>query len=569
MTRLRSSRTASAERTSPGPATPRRGLYFRSVLPALELRQLPVLFVDCQATTAAPRGQLLELAWATASDGPLEVAARLVRLPAGERVPPQVERITGITTAAAASGVSAADAFASLKQAAAALGEPAPAVAHFARFERPFLDAHGGSAAVELVCTHEVARRLLPELPRRSLRALSGYFGRAVPALRRAAAHVEATAYVWRAMLPLLEARGVCTWAALRAWLCRPPERRARSRYGWPMPRELRLSTPDAPGLYRMLRSSGDVLYVGKATSLKKRVNSYFRKHRGVHERTLEMLSQARGLSYVVAESPLEAALLEPDEIKRHRPPYNVAHVDTGRDVWFVSSDWSERSLRASPRCPIGPFPSLELVEQVAALAAASPTTLGRYGPSPGLFAEGHAGFLAAHPELRQPGRSGLERLLAVAGRLWREGRRAGDDDDEPLDEAAVERWTVATTQRALEWLALRAGLALRRARWLTRLSEATLAWSERSAGPRRLVLERGVVSARESGPLDGLPVPLGHRLSRAARHEGFDVARLDRLRALTTELKRLVEEGAQVRLRLNDGPPLDEVSLARILGWL
>ena len=74
-----------------------------------------------------------------------------------------------------------------------------------------------------------------------------------------------------------------------------------------------------------MLRTDGSVLYVGKAASLHHRVNSYFRKQNGVPERLLEMLSQARAISFDVTPSPLEAALLEPDEIKRHRPPYNVA----------------------------------------------------------------------------------------------------------------------------------------------------------------------------------------------------------------------------------------------------
>jgi excinuclease UvrABC nuclease subunit len=74
-----------------------------------------------------------------------------------------------------------------------------------------------------------------------------------------------------------------------------------------------------------MLRTDDSVLYVGKAASLHHRVNSYFRKQNGVPERSLEMLSQARAISFDVTPSPLEAALLEPDEIKRHRPPYNVA----------------------------------------------------------------------------------------------------------------------------------------------------------------------------------------------------------------------------------------------------
>ena len=60
------------------------------------------------------------------------------------------------------------------------------------------------------------------------------------------------------------------------------------------MPREVRLSLPDAPGIYRMLRTDDSVLYVGKAASLHHRVNSYFRKQNGIPERSLEMLSQAR-----------------------------------------------------------------------------------------------------------------------------------------------------------------------------------------------------------------------------------------------------------------------------------
>src|SRR5262245_64914602 len=107
------------------------------------------------------------------------------------------------------------------------------------------------------------------------------------------------------------------------------------------MPLNMRLSLPDAPGVYRMLRTSGDVLYVGKAASLRHRVNSHFRKQNGMPERTLEMLSQARGISFEVTPSALEAALFEPDEIKRHQPPYNVALTSEDRALWFAPPDLS------------------------------------------------------------------------------------------------------------------------------------------------------------------------------------------------------------------------------------
>ena len=184
-------------------------------------------------------------------------------------------------------------------QAASLTQQPAPTVIHFARFEQPFLRTLGtGFFPLDVVCTHDIARRLLPNLPRCSLRALAGYFGRAVGALRRSADHVEATAFVWQELVRLLETKGVSTWSALHDWLAAPVEPTRCRRRVWPMPRDVRLSLPHAPGIYRMLRTDGSVLYVGKAASLHDRVNSYFRKQNGVPERLLEMLSQARAISF-------------------------------------------------------------------------------------------------------------------------------------------------------------------------------------------------------------------------------------------------------------------------------
>src|SRR4030095_1890662 len=99
-------------------------------------------------------------------------------------------------------------------------GTPAPTVIHFARFEQPFLRAlAGGAPPLDIVCTHDIARRLLPDLPRCGVRALTGYFGRGGGALRRSADHVEATAFVWRELVRLLRDEGISTWSALQNWL--------------------------------------------------------------------------------------------------------------------------------------------------------------------------------------------------------------------------------------------------------------------------------------------------------------------------------------------------------------
>jgi DNA polymerase-3 subunit epsilon len=538
------------------------------------LSQLEVLVVDCQATAAAPRGHLLEIGWARVRTTITNSHACLIALPDRARIPPAVARITGISEPMMRNGVDAHLAWRKLSgQAASSTQQPAPTVIHFARFELPFLcELAGGAPPLDVVCTHDIARRLLPDLPRRSLRALTGYFGRAVGALRRSADHVEATAFVWRELVHLLDMEGVSTWSALREWLTAPADSTTYLRRVWPMPRDIRLSLPDAPGVYRLLRTSGDVLYVGKASSLRRRVNSYFRKQRGVPERLLEMLSQARALSFEVTPSALEAALLEPDEIKRYRPPYNVALTVNDRAVWFASHDLSARSPQPSPRCPLGPFPSAEALDEFGALARADRAALahGRWGPDAATFDAGYTRLCGAHRELSRNDLDPHLRLLRLGTRLWQEGRRDRDADDAETGRRIAE-WTPELVQVSLEWLALRAALARRRAIWLTRLVHATVVWTEPGAtGARLIVIENGETVLRAAVGSDMTPpVPPGHRRPVAARREIFTMACFDRLRVLTTELKRLVAAGAPVALRLGDPPALTGARLAAALSWV
>src|ERR1700744_192497 len=84
---------------------------------------------------------------------------------------------------------------------------------------------------------------------------------------------------------------------------------------------------PDAPGVYRMLNEKGDVLYVGKAKSLKKRVSSYARG--AVHsDRLTRMIADTAEMLFVTTASETEALLLESNLIKRLKPRYNVSYRD-------------------------------------------------------------------------------------------------------------------------------------------------------------------------------------------------------------------------------------------------
>lgn len=85
---------------------------------------------------------------------------------------------------------------------------------------------------------------------------------------------------------------------------------------------------PHQPGVYRMKNSSNEIIYIGKAKDLYKRVNSYF-KNIGKHPtRTAKMVEHIADIEYTIASSELEALVLETNLIKAFRPRYNVLMKD-------------------------------------------------------------------------------------------------------------------------------------------------------------------------------------------------------------------------------------------------
>ncbi len=93
-------------------------------------------------------------------------------------------------------------------------------------------------------------------------------------------------------------------------------------------PSELRESIPREPGVYLMRDSSGEVIYIGKAKSLRPRVSSYFQDSAAHTPKVRSMLSQVAGIGCIVTESEAEALILESNLVKRHKPRYNVVLRD-------------------------------------------------------------------------------------------------------------------------------------------------------------------------------------------------------------------------------------------------
>lgn len=128
---------------------------------------------------------------------------------------------------------------------------------------------------------------------------------------------------------------------------------------------------PNDPGVYRMLDEQGNVLYVGKASNLKKRVSSYFSKQAsGI--KTQSLVSQIHAIDISVTRSETEALLLESNLIKRLRPKYNILMRDDKTYPYIHLSDHPEFpriELYRSKKKPLsghyfGPYPSSRAVKE-------------------------------------------------------------------------------------------------------------------------------------------------------------------------------------------------------------
>ncbi len=574
------------------------------------LETLTALAVDCQTTGArSGRDHVVEIGWAridpVAGLAPQDPCAHLLALPEGARLTPVVAKLTGVQASDLETALEPEAAWQRLLAAAGDLPVPARGAGgilliHYARFEVPFLEAlharcgYDGNLPFEIVCTHAIARRLLPHLPRCGLRALAGYFGVTLGERKRAADHAAATRGIWAHLVPLLTSKGIRRWSQLAAWLRRPPAADRAARI-YPMPDPLRRGLPDAPGVYRMRRGNGDLLYVGKTRSLRRRINSYFQSRRRHPEHILEMLTQARSLDYTPTPTALEAALLEADLIKEAAPPYNIALKPREAAPAYFTQDFQTAGIPGDPKCPVGPLPAerslaafrfvvswcgrpepaLPQGEEALAAAFDMPAT---YLPPGGILEEGldrYREFCAFPGDLTRTGRLLLKRGLL----LWRQHQGAcserdaqmdvGGEDDVPND------WDVAAVVAMLDGIVRRGSQLVRRGRWLQILANASLCWHTAGQKPlaeRRLHIREGRIypgtqgTAGDPMAFPSSPATLPVFLERAVF---TTAATYDRMRVLTTELRRLTGERRFVRIQPAVGGIIGRRGLARLLNLI
>lgn len=132
---------------------------------------------------------------------------------------------------------------------------------------------------------------------------------------------------------------------------------------------------PPTPGVYLFKDAEGNIIYIGKASSLRHRVSSYFGSGQKLTPKIRRMVSKVADLEYFVTASEQEALILELNLIKQHRPRYNVRLKDDKTFPYLkihLSEDWPRvhitRTLKANGGRYFGPFASAKSIRRTLKL---------------------------------------------------------------------------------------------------------------------------------------------------------------------------------------------------------
>ena len=288
----------------------------------------------------------------------------------GRSIPPQIVALTGITSAM----VCDAPTIDSVLPAFLEFSRGAVLVAHNAGFDIGFLRAAAERCQITwprppVLCTVRLARRVLTrdEAPSVRLAALARLFGAATTPTHRALDDARATVDVLHGLIERVGNQGVHTYTDLRSYLpdVTPAQRRNR---------HLADPLPHRPGVYLFRGPSAEVLYVGTAVDLRRRVGQYFN---GADPRTRikEMASLATAVDHVECAHDLEAGVRELRLLAAHAPPYNRRSKFPHRWWWVSLTDeaFPRFSTVRAPRkrdTAIGPFRSRADAVETAALLA-------------------------------------------------------------------------------------------------------------------------------------------------------------------------------------------------------
>ena len=356
----------------------------------MNISQARLVVVDVETTGLSPKdSRIIEIAAVAVSDGVVTGTFQSLIDPQCP-LPRQIQNLTGIRPSDLDYAPVAADVMPEFLD---FLGDSV-FVAHNATFDWQMV--HGELQRLGLpeltnpkLCTVRLARRLLRELPSKSLGSLIRFYGLSSGGLHRALKDARMTAAIMDRLLKRLKSTyDVCDVAGVLQFQSQPYAKLKRQKQHLArIKSDVLPRVPASPGVYTLLDSSGRILYVGRSKNLQRRVRSYFAGIEGHPERTRKLVRATRDIDWQTTGTELEAVLLESREIKAHKPRFNRAAVDyrhrpslrLGRIkkapwvtvVHYVRNDSAEY---------FGPFGSRREAETIAAILVRI------YGASPSSF---------------------------------------------------------------------------------------------------------------------------------------------------------------------------------------
>jgi excinuclease ABC subunit C len=131
---------------------------------------------------------------------------------------------------------------------------------------------------------------------------------------------------------------------------------------------------PDKPGVYQFFNASGEIIYVGKAINLKKRVSSYFHKNHHDNRKLFLMVKKIQDIRYIIVNSEQDALLLENNLIKELQPRYNFLLKDDKTYPWICIKNepfprvFSTRNVLKDGSQYFGPYTSSTMVRTLLEL---------------------------------------------------------------------------------------------------------------------------------------------------------------------------------------------------------
>ena len=287
----------------------------------------------------------------------------------GRAIGPKIVELTGITTAM----VRDAPAISAVLPMFLEFARGAVLVAHNAGFDVGFLRAAARQCGIDwpappVLCTVRLARRVLSreEAPSVRLSTLARLVGATTEPTHRALDDARATVEVLHALIERVGNQGVTTVPGLRTYSAGVSTAQRGKRV-------LARGLPHRPGVYLFRGPADEVLYVGTASDLYRRVSQYFT---GADPRTrmTEMVALAQRVDHLECAHPLEAGVRELRLLAAHAPPYNRRSRFPHRWWWVVLTDepFPRLSVVRNPRDgrAVGPFRSRAEAAGTAGLIA-------------------------------------------------------------------------------------------------------------------------------------------------------------------------------------------------------